>query len=171
MIPDVKKRPIVIMLMGLPGSGKSTGRKDAMFNIEFMENGRDTVILSTDDYVENLAEETGRTYQEAFVEGTKESHKVMHEKREDAIKNRKNVIWDQTNLTVKTRAKKINQFPKEYYKVIIWYNTDITKILATNEARHATGRSLPNSVLKDMIENLEAPTKNENFDQVVEIKR
>jgi uridine kinase len=55
--------PVVIMLMGLPGSGKTTFRKQLIERFPDMNFSS----LSTDDFLDVRAEKLGITYDEAFL--------------------------------------------------------------------------------------------------------
>jgi len=55
--------PVLWMLVGVPGSGKSTWIEETELD---EGQGQDTVILSTDDYIEHIASIRGTTYNEVF---------------------------------------------------------------------------------------------------------
>ena len=66
---------MVHMFVGLPGSGKSTFR--AKLEAELMEEGVSFVALSTDDFIEKCARDTGRTYNDMFFDNIKLAGNVL----------------------------------------------------------------------------------------------
>lgn len=157
------------MFVGLPGAGKSSYRKRI---IERHKN-QNICILSTDDYIENLAKEQGKTYSEVFKEGTKESHKIMNEMLIRATKNKDIIIWDQTNLAANTRRKKLRRIPDSYEKICVFFDTPIETIREVNEDRKSFGRNLPEGILNNMIAIYEPPCEEKEtyFSSFISIKR
>lgn len=149
----------LIMLVGLPGSGKS----------KFSQNFRG-YRLSTDDYVEFIAAINGKNYNEVFHESIKEAQEKMQNRMYDALHHKNNIVWDQTNLTKKTRANKLKEIPDAYEKICMFFDTPFQTILERNEKRRLTGRNIPDKVLFQMKDSLEVPTFDEGFDYVYTIK-
>jgi predicted kinase len=152
----------LIMLTGLPGCGKSTFR--APYN----------AVLSTDDYIEKHVKELGKTYNDIFSS--------LIDKAQDELKldmawyidsYEKIIVWDQTNLTPKSRMRKIAQFDSaggvRYRKIAVFFEPDLTLAIVRNEARRATGRNLSQYLLEDMAQMITPPTKSEGFDYVLHI--
>lgn len=156
-------RPILHMLIGVPGSGKTTVRRKIMSRYP----DRKFEILSSDDIVEKYCHEEGVTYSEGFQTFIKPATKKLNENQRFFIKEKNNIIWDQTNLFVKSRRKKLLQFPKEYYKIATVVQTSDDNIWKRQNERHKVGRSIPNKILLDMLENWQMPdTINEDFDLI-----
>src|ERR1700733_3311757 len=106
-------KPLYIMLIGLPASGKTTlARKIAK---EYP--GRYWHFVSTDDYIETVAADSGTTYDAVFKEGIDAATKDMNEQRAEALRLRHDIIHDQTNLTVKSRARKLASIPGDYLRI------------------------------------------------------
>jgi len=82
--------PYIVVLCGLPGSGKSTLRAG------FKDAG---VHLSTDDLVEEVAKWEGTTYDQVWEREIKRVTQVVNENFRVALKHRDSIIWDQTNLS------------------------------------------------------------------------
>jgi tRNA uridine 5-carbamoylmethylation protein Kti12 len=149
------------MLIGLPASGKST--------FSGLVGTGKAVRVSADDYIEEVAALTGKTYDEVW---DKKSYKNAEAYARDrllyAIENGLDVVWDQTNLTAKSRAKKLANIPKDYVKVAlvfkVRYNADHEERLASRP-----GKTIPHSVMKSMLHSYEQPTAAEGFDYVYEI--
>lgn len=150
--------PTLYMLVGVPGSGKST-----WLNNNKSENG---VVVSSDDHVERLAAKQGQTYSQAFdaVIGQASSH--MQKDLRDAVKAEKDIYWDQTNIGANSRKKKLKQIPNTYRKVAVFFPTPDD---AEHERRLASrpGKTIPSHVIKSMANNLQVPSKEEGFDSIV----
>ena len=147
------KKNSLTMLIGVPGSGKSTFIKN-------MPHFEKYVILSTDNYIELKAKENNRTYNEEFPHSIKDAETQMYKDLEDAIANGKSIIWDQTNLTKKTRAKKLTKIPDHYDKMAFFFNVpdDLNERLASRP-----GKTIPVYVINNMIETIEKPGLDEGF--------
>src|SRR6056297_370771 len=99
--------PTVYMLIGVPGSGKST----------FVEaQDHNFVYVSSDYFVEKFAQKMGKSYDEVFKEVAPRAMRLMNRRVQVARRNKHDVIWDQTNVSAKSRAKKLAMLP-EYRKV------------------------------------------------------
>lgn len=148
------------MLIGLPASGKST-------YCELMDLLGQRV--STDDYYDYLSERYGITYNEAFAnpDNRKDAEKWMQDCLEHAIDNRKNIIWDQTNLSVKNRKKKLDKIPEDYYKVAIVFETPENHEFRLN---NRPGKTIPPHVIENMKNSYEPPTLAEGFDLIYYVK-
>ena len=157
--------PKLVMLVGLPGSGKTVWRNN---NIE-----NDPVILSTDNYIENKAKQSGERYNECFKKYIKEAEISFNIDLNMVLENDRNIIWDQTNLSVKSRKKKLSKIPNHYYKEAIVFLTSEKIIDSINEERKKSGRDIPIHILKSMKENFQYifMGKNEGFDKVTTIYR
>ena len=106
---DSKTKPKALFLIGVPGSGKSTFRATLP---------KDFVILSTDDVFDRLAKEHGMTYTQAFHKlGFKIPQAEFDAAFQEAIANNRNIVIDQTNMSVAARAKKLRLIPDHYWKV------------------------------------------------------
>ena len=60
----------IVMLVGFPGSGKST-YLNGLLNAPTHNDLKDAVVLSTDRFIESVAENTGETYNLVFKENIK----------------------------------------------------------------------------------------------------
>lgn len=149
--------PTVYVLVGVPGSGKSTW-------IRNQDWSQDCAIVSTDNHVENYAKAVGKTYNQVFNDYMPTAVKLM---AEDVVKAReagKDIIWDQTSTTVASRKKKFNMLPN-YHAVAVVFPTpepeELERRLASRE-----GKSIPWNVMQGMISGLKLPTLEEGFDEI-----
>ena len=152
------------MLVGIPCSGKST-YVEKLKTIPYWSN---SVILSTDNYIEKVAQEHNTTYNEIFEDCISEATRQLELAFIMAKDRGENLIWDQTNLTVKSRKKKLSKLPSFYARGVIYFEISLEEALERNKNRE--GKIIPESILKRMYHQLEIPTKNEDFDYVEKIE-
>jgi len=160
------QRPSVVVLVGLPASGKSTARANAIAT----GSARDSHIYSTDDRIDAYAAEMGKTYSEVFQEYAKVATQIANQEVDDAIARKQNVLWDQTNMTVKKRRKIINRFPKEYRLECVCILPPFNQEQEDELQRRLEGRSgkdIPDFVMKSMRNSFDLPSQNEGFNRVM----
>lgn len=151
--------PTLWMLVGVPGSGKSTWLDQQGF-------GRDTAIISTDQHIDAEAARQGQTYSEVFKGFVKRATSIMNADLAIAIKDGNDICWDQTNVTSKSRAAKLASVPNTYRKVAVFFPTPEPKELERRLASRP-GKHIPWNILQGMASHLEIPTEDEGFDEVV----
>ena len=152
--------PELVMLCGIPCSGKST-YVNKLLTYEYWENA---VVLSTDNYIEEQAKRLGMTYNEVFQDCIDEATRQLEMSFVRAKEEGKRIIWDQTNLSIKTRKKKLIKVPSIYKRTVVWFRVDLEEALKRNETRK--GKFIPESILKRMYHQFEVPTLEEGFDFV-----
>jgi len=155
-------KPVVYMLVGTPGSGKST------WAARMLEDGR-AALISSDAYIERMAEAVGKTYGEVFESAIKDATAWMKEQRNAAIANAMSMVWDQTNLTIKSRRPKIDLLHEAGYEVIaVAFEIPDKELRARRESREkVTGKAIPPSILEQMGKDYQRPTRVEGFDKVI----
>lgn len=151
-------KPKLYMLVGVPGSGKSTWFK----NQEFWMS--DVAYVSTDMLVEMEAERVGKSYTEIFQEYMPKAVELMAHQVELARDKGMDIIWDQTSTTIATRAKKFRMLP-DYYAIAVVFRTPKMEELQKRLASRP-GKVIPLEVLDNMIANWEEPTLEEGFKEI-----
>jgi predicted kinase len=144
------------MLMGLPGAGKSTFRK---------QFAGQCVSLSTDDLIEDAAAFKGLTYSEAFADEIKPATASVQAAFKQCLRDGANIMWDQTNLTPKKRKGVLAQVPDTYHKAVVWVTCDEDE--RQKRLKNRPGKVIPAHVDASMIENMTAPTLDEGWDEIV----
>lgn len=152
----------LIMITGLPGCGKST------YRAPYLD------VISSDDFIEAIAEANGVSYNDAFQGAVKTAEEMMYARMGELVKNNvRQIVWDQTNLSAKTRKKKLDKFNqaggKHYRKISLFFEPDLQLSIERNEARRERGRGIPLHIIENMFGSIETPTKAEGFDYVFHV--
>lgn len=149
----------VYVMVGVPGSGKSTWIKNQIWALGMN-------VVSTDTWVEDYAKKQGKTYSEVFEEYMPTAVEKMAEHVVFCRENKLDIIWDQTSCTKSTRAKKIRMLP-EYYKIAVVFKTpEMEELMRRLHSR--PGKNIPWEVVSDMSNKLksEPVTLDEGFDEI-----
>ena len=149
--------PKLYMLVGVPGSGKSTW-------INQQDWADQCSIVSTDRYVEEHARQQGKTYGEIFEEYMPIAVRLMTNQVLIAQANHRDIIWDQTSTTQTSRAKKFRMLP-EYYAIAVVFPTPEPEELARRLASRP-GKTIPPEVIARMIADWEEPDLSEGFKEI-----
>ena len=152
------------MLSGIPTSGKST----YVEKLKKLSYWKDAVILSTDNYIEQYAKSVGKTYNEVFDDVISDASRELEMELNWSKSKGRNIIWDQTNLSVKTRKKKLSKLPSYYRRGAVYFEISLEEALERN--KHREGKFIPESILKRMYHQFEIPTINEDFDYVEKVE-
>ena len=152
----------LIMMCGIPCSGKSTYIRRGTENSDFFD---EYVILSTDNYIEEYAGSVNKSYNEVFDEAIHEASAKMFKQLDYAIEHEKSIIWDQTNLTKKSRRQKLKKVPDSYSKTAVILPITLEEALIRNSQR--ANKFIPRSVLHRMYHQFEIPTEDEGFDYIM----
>lgn len=158
----------LIMLVGLPMSGKST------FSNKFMYRD-DAIRLSSDDLVMLVAKALQITYNEAW----KISKPYLTNAFNDYVTeffsgdhlHYKVVFWDQTNLSKKSRIEKLKKVPEGFKKIAIYFpERDNETLSEIKRIRKLEGKEIPNKDYNNIKKYEDYPDKDEGFDEVYGIK-
>lgn len=156
--PDIvfesKKEKKVIMNIGLPCAGKST-----------TTSRKGLSVISRDDIIMELGKDLGiESYDEAFnTVDQKEVDKILEKRTKEFIKEEKDVLIDMTNMSRKSRKKRLRPF-KDYHKVAHVYMTSLINIDKRNELRQ--GKTIPDKVIERMAMSFYPPLYDE-FDEII----
>jgi len=149
-------------LVGLPGSGKSTFIK----SLKMYLDDKSVVVLSTDNVIDARALAEGKTYSQIFDEVSfKEFKAEMESDAEKAREGRLNVVFDQTNMSSKSRKTKLEPFLMFGYTCASLSFDVPMKVLRERLDKRAieTGKVIPEHVLRQMLSGYKTPTRDEGF--------
>ncbi len=149
-----------VMLCGIPTSGKST----YVEKLKTLDYWKDAVVLSTDNYIEKYAERVGQTYNEVFDDVIPDATRELELNFIMAKDKGKDIIWDQTNLSIKTRKRKLSKLPSMYRRCAVYFEVSYEDAIQRNKTRE--GKFIPESILHRMWHQFEIPTLEEGFDYV-----
>ena len=111
--------PQAIILVGLPGSGKSTFRHRKLLpSLKF--RGRNFAVYSTDDYLEEIAIEESQTYAWALDKRFNVAKKYAQEALDIGLSYGCDLIFDQTNLSEAKRKSIIDKLPHNYSRSCVY---------------------------------------------------
>lgn len=142
--------PNFIMLVGLPGAGKT-------YTAQQLAKSCNAVVLSSDNIRKELygSEVTQGTHDEVFG--------LMNKRAADYLKNGTSVVYDATNLRRKNRKHLLSVLPKECTKkvYVVWarYETCL-------ERDAYRKRSVGKNVIDRMIKNFQVPYYDEGWNYI-----
>ena len=146
-------------MVGVPAAGKST-IKQKLLDESIFEN---PVTISTDDIVEDVGRQLGLTYDKVWqsVYPLADSHAKI--KLMNAFSGNRDIVWDQTNVSPKSRIKKLRNVPKNYRKIAFWLPFPDEEEWQRRLANRP-GKTIPEYVRVTMTENFSVPELSEGFD-------
>ena len=151
-----------IIMVGLPGSGKSTIAR-------LINCCNQYAIMSLDDIIEDYARQANNTYSEVFEKYVARAAKQLENKIESVIIDGKDIIFDQTNLSIYSRHRIIRELS----------NYTITAIVVTEQESviserlrirgELTGKIIPDNVIAGMKSRFEFPSLSEGFNKIIHL--
>jgi len=145
------------MLIGVPGVGKSTW-------LASQDWAKDIPVVSSDRFIDDHAEKEGKTYNEVFKDYAPIAMRLMDNQVLICKANGTDVIWDQTNTSAKSRAKKLAVL-EGYEKIAVVFRTP-EKEEHNRRLASRPGKVIPENVMRSMINNFEMPTEEEGFKEI-----
>lgn len=140
----------LIMLVGLPASGKSTiaERLSTEFSAEILSSDRLRKEIHGD---ENIQEDHKSLFEE------------LNKRANDYLAAGKNIIYDSTNLNRKRRRHLIQHEIKAAEKAVYYLNTHVNNCCDRDKLRE---RTVGEKVIQKMYKNLHIPVLNEGWNEV-----
>ena len=149
--------PRCYQLIGVPGSGKSTWVEDQDWALPCAK-------VSTDKWVEIYAKEVGRTYSEVFADFMPTAVDLMAKEVVAAREMGRDIIWDQTSTTIKSRAKKFAMLRDYEHIAVVFKTPEHTELMRRLMGR--PGKDIPDHIIASMIASWEDPTEEEGFKEI-----
>lgn len=144
------------LLMGCPGSGKSTYLKERF--------SQPPVVVSRDAVRFSMVKED-----EEYFSKEKEVFKEYIEQIRTAIKFNAEVFADATHLNESSRAKVLRALGNDLKDVevnVIWVQVPLEVAITQNELRLSTRAYVPKSVIRRMYSQATMPSKEEGFEHI-----
>ena len=120
--------------------------------------------VSTDKWVEIYAKEVGRTYSEVFVDFMPTAVDLMAKEVVAAREMNRDIIWDQTSTTVKSRTRKFNMLPDYEHIAVVFRTPEHSELM--RRLMNRPGKEIPEHVVASMIASWEEPTVEEGFTEI-----
>lgn len=146
----------VYVLVGVPGSGKSTW-------VNNQEWAKDCVYVSSDRHLDEYAASIGKTYNEVFKDYATVAVNLMLDDVVAARDENRDIIWDQTSVSIKSRKKKFSMLSGYEHIAVVFATPD-----PEEHARRLDrpGKRIPAEIIQDMINKFEMPTEQEGFKEI-----
>ena len=161
------KQPELRMLVGLPLSGKTTFRRHM-----WADYLRSVPVISSDDYIEAMGRLHQLDYNDSFPIFIDAANKACFAMAQYSASRGHNVIWDQTNLTEKSRKSKLAFFHDKSnwtYKKVAYYFIPPDHSLLLKRQDRRIDKKIPENVLLSMRDQLQIPGLSEGFDQIIHV--
>ena len=155
--------PKCTILVGVPGSGKSTW---------FSKNKTASMApISTDNIIEFMGSLFGFTYDQIFKDSISLAEKIMWKRLEWNAERRNDVVIDRTNLTAKSRKKFIDYLkPYGYeFEAVVFPLPGTVEFSEEEWFRRLDsrqGKTIPNAVLASMVNSAQMPSEEEGFTKI-----
>ena len=156
-------KPVFIVMVGLPGSGKSTVVNGRLKG--FVGDFSTFKVLSTDEIIEEFAQLSGKTYNQVWADCIDSATKIFNMRLVTSVIVKENIIVDQTNMSIKKRRKLLNLAGSKYYTMAVVVDTDVETCIA----RRSVGKAIPEHVIREMASRYEPVSASEGFDSVINI--
>lgn len=159
--PGENKNPVAFVLVGLPGSGKSTWARN---------HPRRLAIASSDHYIRQIAVSEGLAYKEAFEQHNKKSFFLMKERVKSLVRDGKSFIWDQVNLTRKKRASIYGLLHRTHRVVFVVFLTPPEICWQRNlERNEREGQGIDRQRFEMLVKLLTVPDETEPHDRIIRV--
>ena len=143
------------MFVGVPGSGKSTFWRNYLGDCNY---------VSSDAIIDEIAKLLETTYDTIFSDTIKLAQNTVERDLEYFFTRNNNIVWDQTNLTVAGRRKKLAMIPDDWKVIAIWF--PVPEAAEWKRRLDRPGKTIPPHVLENMVNTFVIPDTTEGFNEV-----
>ena len=145
------------LLVGIPGSGKSTWVNNHIWT-------KDCAYISTDYYVEKFAQKLNKTYTEVFDNVIPRAVRLMNRSVHRARAFNRDIVWDQTSVTIKTRSKKLRMLCNYRAIAVVFATPPLEELY--NRLNQRDGKHIPQRVIHQMLDHWQEPSLEEGFSEI-----
>ncbi len=159
-----ESKPEVLVLVGLPGSGKSTWAWDHKGGYP---------VLSTDSHIERIAYEKGMEYGQALRDFFPQAVELFKQDIKTVCRARQSFIWDQSNLTRAGREYVYKMLSPTHKVTYVCFLVPVDECIKRIERRvTAGGVAVDPAVVYKLAHRCEFPVakSGEKFDRIVQLK-
>ena len=143
------KTPLLIVMSGLPNTGKTTLARR-------LEDRLSARVFSSDDIIERKAQEQEKTYDDVYEETIREAERKYQRTLRNFLEDKRSLnvpaIVDRTNLTREQR-RNIQELAAGRLCFIIYTETRFDA--------HRPGKTIPAGIIENMIRKLQIPEDDE----------
>ena len=152
------KKPFLAIMIGIPGSGKSTIAKEITESYKRVREEEVYIISSDAIRAEVLSSAEDQSNNELVF-------KIFHKRIKEHLSLGENVIADATNMSIKSRASILSLVGvKKYIKIAYVVDTSLEESKKRNRNRD---RKVPEFVLEKMVHQFQIPYYEEGFDVIL----
>lgn len=153
-----------IMMIGLPGCGKST-------LVQLINCCDQYEIMSLDNIIEEYAAKEGKTYSDVFDSHVVTAGLLLETRVSKAISSGVNIIFDQTNLSAYSRHRRIRELSYHNYNIVAIVITEQESVISERLRLRGelTGKIIPESVISSMKSRFEFPSFSEGFNKIIHL--
>lgn len=157
--------PVMVVMVGLPASGKSTFINK--LNTELEKTEKLFTVVGTDLIIDKYAKDKGINYTDAYREiDHKEVEKFYKDSLKQCINDRDSFIIDRTHMAKKNRHPHLVN-ASEHLKIAVAFEIDpAVQEKRLKDRASQTGKWIPQNVIDSMKNDYEPPSQEEGFDYV-----
>jgi predicted kinase len=159
LITEDQELPTFYMMVGVPGSGKSTTIK------KIQSTSPNAVVICPDEYRKAL----GGSYS-YFKEEPKIWNQMCPNDTNEVLADNQDVIFDATNVAPKRRKAVLKWLKVPARKVAVVVEVPLGTALKQNKMREPD-KIVPDHVITNMFKSFVYPTESEGFDKVVDANK
>jgi predicted kinase len=157
--------PKCTILVGVPGSGKSTWHRNKYGDYT-------APVASTDKIIEEVASSYGMTYDEGFKGLIQFAEQIMWRQITAYLMRGADFVIDRTNLTAKSRAKFIQKLKLHGYEIECVVFPEVGSEALPREEWfrrlcNRPGKTIPQEALDRMVDSYEIPLESEGFTRII----
>ena len=157
----------IVMLIGVPAAGKSTW-------IEKEFQG-DCHVVSTDNIIQAVADDEGKTYNEVFLTFSKATESMMWSDFDIYVSGGYDpIVIDRTNVSPKSRRRffeRLRIFHKGHgytVEAVVFNAPETTEWRRRLDSR--PGKTIPENILMSMLASFQVPSESEGFSKITYIE-
>ncbi len=163
-VKKISEKPTAFVLVGLPGSGKSTWSRN---------HPRRLPVASPNHFIEEYAAEHNITFAKAFKKHRHKAAKLLKERVKSFQNHGESFIWDEPNLTYEGRTKIYKALHRTHRVIFVCFLVPLDICITQNEMNSETEHNGSTVISARDIQNLaqvtDFPQDGDPCDKIVRI--